>query len=114
MSDDCLFCKIVGRELDSDIVFEDDHVLAFRDISPQAPTHILVVPKRHVSTANDLDDGDAELVGRMVLRARALAAEEGIAEKGYRLVMNCNKEGGQTVYHIHLHLMGGRPMTTLG
>lgn len=114
MSDDCLFCKIVGRELDSDIVYEDDHVLAFRDISPQAPTHILVVPKRHVSTVNDLGDGDADLVGRMVLQARALAAEEGIAEKGYRLVMNCNAEGGQTVYHIHLHLMGGRPMTNLG
>jgi len=114
VSDDCLFCKIVGRELDSDIVFEDDHVLAFRDISPQAPTHILVVPKRHVSTVNDLADGDAELVGRMVLRARALAAAEGIAEKGYRLVMNCNQQGGQTVYHIHLHLMGGRPMTMLG
>ena len=114
MSDDCLFCKIVGRELDSDIVYEDDHVLAFRDISPQAPTHILVVPKRHVSTVNDLGDGDAELVGRMVLRARALAAEEGIAEKGYRLVMNCNAEGGQTVYHIHLHLMGGRSMRALG
>jgi len=114
VSDDCLFCKIVGRELESDVVYEDDVVLAFRDISPQAPTHILVVPKRHVSTLNDLGDDDAGLVGNMVLRARSLAAEEGIAEKGYRLVMNCNQEGGQTVYHIHLHLMGGRSMTMLG
>lgn len=114
MSDDCLFCKIVGHELDSDIVHEDDEVLAFRDISPQAPTHILVIPKRHVSTVNDLEDADAELVGKLVLRARALAAQEGIHETGYRLVMNCNREGGQTVYHIHLHLMGGRAMTMLG
>lgn len=114
MSHDCLFCKIVARELDSDIVFEDDELLAFRDISPQAPTHLLVIPKRHVGNANELAAGDAGLVGNMVLRARALAAEEGIDESGYRLIMNCNPEGGQTVYHVHLHLLGGRQLTSLG
>lgn len=114
MSSDCLFCKIVRRQLPADVVFEDDHVLAFRDISPQAPVHILVVPKRHLSTLNDLDDGDAELAGRLLLRARALAREEGVDEAGYRLVSNCNPDGGQTVYHIHLHLLGGRPLRALG
>jgi histidine triad (HIT) family protein len=111
---DCLFCKIVGRELSSDVVYEDDEVLAFRDISPQAPIHLLVIPKRHVATVNDLQDLDAELVGRLVLRARALAADEGLADDGYRLVLNCNQHGGQTVYHLHLHLMGGRQMRGLG
>jgi histidine triad (HIT) family protein len=111
---DCLFCKIVGRELSSDVVYEDDEVLAFRDISPQAPLHLLVIPKRHVATVNDLQDHDAELVGRLVIRARALAADEGLADDGYRLVLNCNQHGGQTVYHLHLHLMGGRQMRGLG
>ncbi len=114
MSTDCLFCKIAGRELESDIVFEDDELLAFRDISPQAPTHLLVIPKRHVATANDLAAGDADLVGKLVLRARALAVEQGIADSGYRLVLNCNADGGQTVYHLHLHLLGGRAMRALG
>lgn len=114
MSHDCLFCKIAARELDADVVFEDDELLAFRDISPQAPTHLLVIPKRHITTANDLGADDAGLVGGMVLRARALAEQEGIAEGGYRLIMNCNPQGGQTVYHIHLHLLGGRQLTSLG
>jgi histidine triad (HIT) family protein len=110
----CLFCRIVRRELPADVVYEDDHVMAFRDISPQAPTHILVVPKGHVATLNDLQDGDAELAGRLVLRARALAREQGIAESGFRLVMNCNDDGGQTVFHVHLHLLGGRQLRALG
>lgn len=114
MSNDCLFCKIVGRELPSDIIFEDDELLAFRDISPQAPTHMLVIPKRHVATVNDLAKTDAELVGKLVLRARALAAEAGVDEAGYRLLLNCNGEGGQTVFHLHLHLLGGRQMKGLG
>jgi histidine triad (HIT) family protein len=114
MSSDCLFCKIVRRELPGTVVFEDDWLLAFRDVSPQAPTHILIVPKRHVATVNDLEEGDAELAGRLILRAQALAREEGIDETGYRLVMNCNAEGGQTVYHLHLHLLGGRPLRSLG
>lgn len=114
MSTDCLFCKIVDRSLPSRIVFENEDMLAFRDVSPQAPTHILVIPKRHIDSANALTADDAELVGRLVLQARELAAAERIAEPGYRLIMNCNPQGGQTVYHLHLHLMGGRQMVGLG
>ncbi len=109
MSND-LFEKIVRREIDADIVFENDDILAFRDVNPQAPVHILIIPKRRIPTINDLDDSDAELVGRLVLVARDIAASEGLAEDGYRLVFNCNSHGGQSVYHIHLHLLGGRPM----
>lgn len=111
---DCLFCKIVDREIPGDVVFEDDLLLAFRDINPQAPVHLLIIPKRHVATVNDVDSGDAELLGQLLLRARALAAEEGIDEAGYRLIINCNGEGGQTVYHLHLHLLGGRQLKGLG
>ncbi len=110
MSDD-LFEKIIRREIPADIVFENDDVLAFRDIDPQAPVHVLVIPKRRIATINDLEPGDAELVGRMVLAAREIAASEGLSENGYRLVFNCNRDGGQSVYHIHLHLLGGRRMT---
>ena len=114
MSDDCLFCKIVNRELPADIVYEDDELVAFNDISPQAPTHILIIPKTHVATVNDLTEAEIDVPGRLVLRASALAAEKGIAESGYRLILNCNSQGGQTVYHIHLHLLGGRQLTHLG
>jgi histidine triad (HIT) family protein len=110
----CLFCKIVDRALPADIVFEDDELLSFRDIHPQAPTHLLVIPKRHIATANDLTAQDAELVGRMVLRAQALAREGGIADAGYRLIVNCNADGGQTVFHLHLHLLGGRSLRGFG
>lgn len=109
MSDE-LFLKIIRREIPADIVFENDDILAFRDIQAQAPTHILIIPKRRISTLNELEATDAELVGRMVLAARELAASEGLAEDGYRLVMNCNQHGGQSVFHIHLHLLGGRQM----
>jgi histidine triad (HIT) family protein len=109
MSDD-LFLKIIERKIPADIVFEDDEILAFRDINAQAPVHVLVIPKRHIPTINDLDDGDAALVGRLVLAARKIAAEEGLSEDGYRLVFNCNEKGGQSVFHIHLHLLGGRQM----
>lgn len=109
MSDD-LFVKIIEREIPADIVHEDDELLAFRDINPQAPVHVLVVPRRRIPTLNDLDDADAALVGRMVLVARRIAADEGLSEDGYRLVFNCNAHGGQSVYHIHLHLLGGRQM----
>jgi len=109
MSND-LFEKIVRREIDADIVFENDDILAFRDVNPQAPVHILIIPKRRIPTINDLEDGDAELAGRLVLTARQIAASEGLAEDGYRLVFNCNSDGGQSVYHIHLHLLGGRRM----
>lgn len=109
MSDD-LFLKIIEREIPADIVYETDEVLAFRDINPQAPTHILVIPKEHIRTTNELESDHSELIGKLVLAATELASQEGIAEEGYRLVMNCNRAGGQAVYHIHLHLLGGRQM----
>lgn len=105
---DCLFCKIEAGEINADMVFQDDNVIAFRDINPQASTHILIVPRRHIPTINDLADEDAALIGRLSTVARDLAAKEGIAEDGYRIVMNCNEGAGQTVWHIHLHLLGGR------
>ena len=107
---DCLFCKIINKEINSDILFEDDDVLAFRDINPQAPTHILIVPKKHISTINDLQQEDKVLTGKIILTAQSLAKQESIDENGYRLVFNCNNDGGQEVYHIHLHLLGGRRM----
>ncbi|PKL95827.1 MAG: histidine triad nucleotide-binding protein [Gammaproteobacteria bacterium HGW-Gammaproteobacteria-8] len=109
MSED-LFEKIVRREIPADIVWENDELLAFRDIQPQAPVHLLIIPKRRIRTLNDLEPTDAGLVGRMVLAARELARREGIAEDGYRLNFNCNPAGGQSVWHIHLHLLGGRQM----
>lgn len=108
---DTVFSKIIRREIPADIVYEDDQVLAFRDISPQGPTHILIIPKEPVATANDLTEAHEPLAGHMITVAAAIAKREGIAEKGYRLVMNCNPEGGQEVYHLHLHLIGGRKMT---
>lgn len=107
---DCLFCKMVSGEIKPDVVFEDDAVLAFRDVNPQAPTHVLVIPKTHLATLNDLNDEHAELVGKMFLAAKRIAGAEGLAERGYRTVMNCNAEAGQSVYHIHLHVLAGRPM----
>jgi histidine triad (HIT) family protein len=107
---DCLFCKIVSGEIKADVVYEDDQVLAFRDTNPQAPTHVLVVPKRHIATLNDLSAADAELVGRLYLAAQQVARDEGIDAAGYRTVINCNAQAGQTVFHIHLHLLGGRAM----
>ncbi len=107
---DCLFCKMVSGKIAPDTVYEDDDVLAFRDINPQAPVHVLVVPKQHVPTLNDLEPGSAELIGKMTMAAAKVAQQEGIAEQGYRTVINCNAHGGQTVFHIHLHLLGGRVM----
>ena len=107
--DDCLFCRIGRHEIPAAIVREDDELLAFRDIAPRAPTHILVIPKRHIASAGDLADADAELAGRLLLAAAAIARDEGIADAGYRIVTNVGRWGGQTVDHLHLHLMGGRP-----
>lgn len=107
---DCLFCKINRGEIPADIVYQDDDVTVFRDINPQAPTHVLVIPKQHISTINDLEADDAELVGKMYLTAKKIAEQEGIAEDGYRTTMNCNSAAGQTVFHIHLHLLGGRSL----
>jgi histidine triad (HIT) family protein len=108
---DTLFSKIIRREIPANIVYEDDHVLAFRDIHPQAPVHVLFVPKKPVPTLNDLQPEDAELAGRLLLAAAAYARKEGFAEKGYRVVINCNGDGGQTVFHLHLHVLAGRQMT---
>jgi histidine triad (HIT) family protein len=107
---DCLFCKILRREIPADIADEDDRCLAFHDINPQAPTHILVIPKVHIATLNDLEADQAELVGHVIMVARRLAAEAGIDQSGYRCVWNCMGGAGQSVFHIHLHLLGGRPM----
>jgi len=107
---DTLFTQIINREIPANIVYETDEVLAFRDINPQAPVHVLIIPKEPIPTINDLQDGHVELVGKLFLAAAKIAAEEGIAENGYRVVMNCNDAGGQMVYHIHLHLLGGRQM----
>ena len=107
---DCIFCKIISGDIPGNIVYQDDDVLAFRDLNPQAPTHILIIPKKHIATINDIQPEDAELIGKMYLAAAQVARDEGIAEPGYRVVMNCNREAGQTVFHIHLHLLGGRPM----
>ncbi len=109
--DECIFCKIAAGEIPAEKVYEDDAVVAFRDLGPQAPTHILVIPRKHIATLNDLQSDDEAVVGRMVGAAAQIAAEQGIAEDGYRTVMNCNAAGGQTVFHIHLHLLGGRAMT---
>ena len=107
---DCLFCKMVAGEIQPDVVFEDDEVMAFRDVNPQAPVHVLVIPKSHIATTNDLDADNAHLLGKLYLAAKKIAADQGIAESGYRTVMNCNAGAGQSVYHIHLHLLGGRSM----
>jgi histidine triad (HIT) family protein len=108
---DCLFCKIVDGNLSADIVYENDSLIAFRDINPKAPTHILLIPRSHIATMNDLEDGDKALVGELFVAAARIAADEGLADDGYRVVMNCNAAAGQSVFHIHLHLMGGRLMT---
>lgn len=105
---DTLFAKIIRREIPADIVYEDDEVLAFRDINPQAPVHVLFIPKRPIATLNEVGEEDALLVGRLVVAASRWAKAQGFAENGYRVVMNCNRDGGQTVFHIHLHLLAGR------
>ena len=108
---DCLFCKIVDGNLAADIVYENDSLIAFRDIGPKAPTHILLIPRRHIATMNDLQESDIAIAGELFTTAARIAADEGLAEDGYRVVMNCNEAAGQSVFHIHLHLLGGRPMS---
>ena len=107
---DCLFCKIIRRQVPGSIVYEDDRVLAFNDINPQAPTHVLIVPKRHIASLSELSVEDDQIVGELVRRAAAIAHERGIAAGGFRAVFNTNRDAGQTVFHIHLHLLGGRSM----
>jgi histidine triad (HIT) family protein len=108
MTDSCLFCRIVRGEIPAKVVREDEHTLAFRDIDPKAPTHVLVIPKEHVATLNDATD--PALVGRLLIAAKEIAASEGIAEQGYRTIVNCGAGAGQTVFHLHLHLLGGRSL----
>jgi len=108
---DCLFCKIIARQIPAAIVYEDERILAFNDINPQAPTHVLLVPKQHIDSLNALEGGHDAIVGEIVRRAAAIANERGISAGGYRTVFNTNRDAGQTVFHIHLHLLGGRPMT---
>jgi histidine triad (HIT) family protein len=105
---DCIFCKIVAGEIPSDILYQDDEVIAFRDINPIAPTHLLIVSKKHIPSLLHLTDAEAPLIGHMVKVANRLAREHGVAESGYRLAINCGKEGGQLVPHLHMHLLGGR------
>jgi histidine triad (HIT) family protein len=109
MTDSCLFCRIVRREIPAKVIHEDEHTLAFRDIDPKAPTHVLIIPKEHVATLNDATD--ATHVGRLLIAAKQIAAAEGIAEEGYRTVVNCGTGAGQTVFHLHLHLLGGRKLS---
>ena len=109
MADDCLFCRIVRREIPATLVFEDEHVVAFRDINPQAPVHVVIVPREHVASLNEVTD--AALVGRLSLAAAKIALAEGVADSGYRTVINTNRDAGQTVFHLHLHLLGGRHLS---
>ena len=111
---DCIFCKIVAGEIPGTVVYQDDDIFAFRDINPEAPVHILVVPTRHIESVADLTEGDAGTVGHMVTVAKRLAQEAGIAVDGYRLIINCGPHGGQVVPHLHLHLLGGRKLGALG
>ncbi len=110
MSSDCLFCKILAGDIPAELVYESDTAVAFRDINPQAPTHVLVIPRKHISTINDITSDDEAIVGSLYTAAKEIAAADGIADDGYRAVMNCNEGAGQSVFHIHLHVLGGRPM----
>jgi histidine triad (HIT) family protein len=110
MATSCVFCRIATKDIPATIVFEDDDLLAFRDLSPQAPTHVLIIPKRHIASLDEADVRDVETLGRMLLAAKSIAAQEGL-KKGYRVVTNCGTGAGQSVFHLHLHLFGGRPMS---
>lgn len=108
MNGDCLFCKIANKEIEAEVVYEDDEILAFKDINPKAPIHFLFIPKRHIASLNDIGEGDAGILGKILLKAKEVAKNHGIDENGYRVVMNCNKDAGQEVFHVHAHLLGGR------
>ena len=108
---ECLFCKIRDGEIPADIIFENDDVLAFNDVNPQAPVHLLIIPKKHISTVNDIVDDDQVLMGKLFSAAKVLARQTGVSDDGYRLVVNCNEKAGQTVFHIHMHLLADRALT---
>lgn len=105
---DCIFCRMIKKEMKCDLVYEDDKALAFRDINPQAPVHILIIPRKHIARVLDIDKSDASLIGHLYLIASELARKEKIDEMGFRIVANCNRDAGQAVFHLHLHLLGGR------
>lgn len=107
---DCLFCKMIAGEIPTDCIYQDEHIFAFRDINPQAPLHVLIIPKIHIATTNDLEPEHGQLLGNMFMTAKKIAKDEGVAESGYRAVINCNAGAGQSVYHIHMHLLAGRQM----
>jgi histidine triad (HIT) family protein len=112
---DCIFCQIASGKIPADIVYQDQAIIAFRDINPQAPVHLLLIPKRHIPSLNQLKEADLPVISRMVAVANKLAKDEGVADKGYRLAINCGQEGGQLVPHLHMHLLGGRKLSdTLG
>ncbi|MBK9778470.1 MAG: histidine triad nucleotide-binding protein [Anaerolineales bacterium] len=111
---DCIFCKIINGEIPSTSVYQDEQAYAFRDIQPAAPTHILIVPRKHIDSINAMTDNDEQTIGHLFNAARQIATQEGLAENGYRLVINTNAHAGQTVFHIHLHLLGGRQLTKMG
>ncbi|MBL4583269.1 MAG: histidine triad nucleotide-binding protein [Pseudomonadales bacterium] len=106
----CIFCKIVAGEIPAEIIYQDDDVMCFKDVAPQAPTHLLVIPKKHIGSIAELKDSDTNLAGKILVTATAMAKDQGISESGYRVAMNCGDEGGQTVGHIHMHVLGGRQM----
>ncbi len=108
---DCLFCKIIDKEIPADVVYETEDILVFRDVDPVAPTHVLAIPKKHIATLNELDKSNAALIGSMYLAATEFAKQEGLDEQGYRTVINCGENAGQTVFHVHMHILGGRPLT---
>ena len=107
---DCIFCKIAAGEIPADTLYDDGEVLIFRDINPEAPVHLLVIPRRHIATLNDLSEVDAALIGRLYLASQQVATELGVAESGYRTVINCNRDAGQIVFHVHMHLLAGREL----
>lgn len=108
---DCIFCKIIDGDIPSDIVYDDEDVFAFRDLNAQAPLHALIIPKKHIATINDLETNNANVIGKLYLAAKKIATNEGYADNGYRVVMNCGEAAGQSVFHIHLHLLAGRPLS---
>lgn len=108
---DCLFCKIRDGDIPAEILFENEDVLAFQDVNPHAPVHILIIPKKHISTVNDMADGDDLIMGKLFTAAKSIAAQQGVEDDGYRMVVNCNQQAGQTVFHIHMHLLAGRNMS---
>ena len=110
-TEDCLFCQILAGDIAADIIYESDDAIGFRDINPQAPTHVLIVPRQHIATINDLTDEDRDTIGKLFMAAQWIAKDEGLTDDGYRTVINCNAAAGQSVFHIHLHLLGGRQMS---